>query len=161
MQRPGNGDRRLPKQGGPRLPCFQPWPVVPGRSALAPCPTGEPERGLGLQLSLQVPAQTPSSTREKMISSKALATLLTPIRTAGTMAKTLLISRVPFLQGQQSPEGRALRRQKLSPPAPALRQRSQPPGNVPARAGGWKAGADAHESQEGRPGAGVLTVGAD
>lgn len=62
--------------------------------------------GWGLQLSLQVPAQTPTTTREKMISSKALATLLTPIKMAGTMAKTLLISRVPFLQGQQSPEGR-------------------------------------------------------
>lgn len=70
--------------------------------------------GLGLQLSLQVPAQTPTTTREKMISSKALATLLTPIKMAGTMAKMLLISRVPFLQGQQSPEGRGLRRQKLS-----------------------------------------------
>lgn len=40
-----------------------------------------------------------------MISSKALATLLTPIRMAGTMAKMLLTSRVPFLQGQQGPEG--------------------------------------------------------
>lgn len=70
--------------------------------------------GLGLQLSLQVPAQIPTTTREKMISSKALAALLTPIRMAGTMAKTLLISRVPFLQRQQSPEGRGLRQQKLS-----------------------------------------------
>lgn len=52
-------------------------------------------------LYLPLPAQTPSTTREKMISSKALATLLMPMRMAGTIAKTLLISRVPFLQGQR------------------------------------------------------------
>ena len=83
-------------------PCFQPWPMYLTQTLP---PTGDPELQLGLQLSLQAPAQTPSITREKMISSKALATLLTPIRMAGMMAKTLLISRVPFLQGQQSPEG--------------------------------------------------------
>lgn len=52
-------------------------------------------------LHLPLPAQTPSTTREKMISSKALTTLLMPMRMAGTIAKTLLISRVPFLQGQR------------------------------------------------------------
>lgn len=57
---------------------------------------------LGLQWPLWVPAQIPTSTRDKMISSKARATLLTPIRMAGMIAKILLISNVPFLQDSRA-----------------------------------------------------------
>lgn len=51
---------------------------------------------LGLQPLLQTPAQTPSITREKGISSKAVATLLTPTRMAGMVAEGLLSSGTPF-----------------------------------------------------------------
>lgn len=63
------------------------WPFLPLRKL---------SMALGLQPLLQTPAQTPSITREKGISSKAVATLLTPTRMAGMVAEGLLSSGTPF-----------------------------------------------------------------
>lgn len=109
MQGPGNKDKRMPQER-----------KGPGRARKAlvlcsnlgqwcgPCHLRpfRPEHVLG-------PSAVTDSQhhREKVISSKGLVIPLTPIRTAGTVVKTLLISRAPLLQGQQSPEGRVLRQQ--------------------------------------------------
>lgn len=69
---------------------------------MAPSSMDDPENGLGLQPSLEVPAQTPSTTQEKTISLKALATLLTPVRMAGMMVKTVLICRVPVCKDSRA-----------------------------------------------------------
>lgn len=69
-----------------------------------------------------------------MIGSEGLVTLLTPFGTAG-MAKSLLISSVPFLQGQQSPEGMgAEAAEALLTPTPILQgSRYRSAGNVPEK----------------------------
>lgn len=108
-----------------------------------------------------------------MISSEGLVTLLTPFGKAG-MAKSLLISSVPFLQGQQSPEGMgAEAAEALLTPTPILQgSRYRSAGTCLRKADGWearKARTSGQRPQEGRFGVSrgggrsgsMLTIGAD